>query len=76
MIVSALTVSAHQANSSPIETISNGAIFKEKGKMNIDVLIGGIHDMALPATIDRDERASIGLIIIMFSSMFTMRGPP
>jgi len=69
-------VSAHQAKISPMATMIKGVIFKDRGRINIDVLIGGIQDMALPATIERDERATIGLIIFIFSSMFTIRGPP
>jgi len=38
--------------------------------------MGGIQDIALPATIDKEDRATIGLMIIIFSSILTNKGPP
>ena len=75
LIVSAFTVKANHAKINPIDTIIRGATFSEIGKINIDVLIGGVHDIALPATMDKDDRATIGLIILMLSSILTKDGP-
>lgn len=59
----------------PRRTIIIGLSFKARGRINMDVLIGGIHDIALPATMDREDKAIIGLIILIGSSMLIKCGP-
>jgi hypothetical protein len=58
-----------------MDTMIIGLNFKDKGRINIEVLIGGIHDIALPATIDREDRAIIGLIMNILSSILISNGP-
>jgi len=43
--------------------------------MKTDVLIGGIHDIALPAMIESTDKASMGLIMFIGSSTLD-RGTP
>jgi len=74
-IFSELDADIHQAKIRPTETMIIGLNFSDKGKINIEVLIGGIHDIALPAIIDSEESATIGLIILICSSILTNRGP-
>lgn len=65
----------HHALHSPKITMIIGLNFKDIGRINIEVLIGGTQDIALPATIDRDDRAIMGLMIFMCSSIFLKIGP-
>jgi hypothetical protein len=58
-----------------MDTMIIGLNFKDKGRINIEVLIGGIHDIALPATIDSEDRAIIGLIMNILSSILISNGP-
>jgi hypothetical protein len=65
----------NQAAMAPIITTANGLSFKVNGKINIEVLIGGIHDIALPATIDRVDKANIGFTMFNGSCMLINDGP-
>jgi len=53
----------------PAVTIKIGIIFIYVGSMKTEDLIGDIHDIILPAEIDRAERRIIGIMIIIFSVM-------
>lgn len=60
-----------QAISRPLEIISSGISFNHRGTKNMDDDIGDSQDIVLPAMIDIDDKAIIGLII--FNSSFTDR---
>jgi hypothetical protein len=64
-----------QPAAAPITTIISGISFRIVGSINIDVLIGGIHDIALPATIDIIDSAVIGITIFLGSSILISSGP-
>ena len=65
---------AHAATN-PIVTIITGLIFNINGRINIVELIGGIHDIAPPAIIDKVDSATIGLIIFICSFILISKGP-
>jgi len=65
----------NQAVIAPIIIITKGDNFSIVGTINIEVLIGGIHDIALPATIDKEANISIGFTTLLGSSILIKEGP-
>jgi len=53
----------------PAITIKIGIIFIYDGSIKTEDLIGDIHDIILPAKIDKMERRIMGIMIIVFSVM-------
>ena len=63
------------AEINPKDTINNGINFIHVGSINIDDPTKGIHDIVAPATIDKDDKAIIGLIMFICSLVLIRVGP-